>query len=317
MGLLNELTLERKKRALNIDAACIIQKGDVTAVERYGGDRLHNVFSVSKSFTVTAVGICIDEGLLSLDSRPFEMFPESITDTADPRWSEVKLEHLLTMNTGHGKAWLMAKDREMLRGEDPTRHASPEDMADWMRYAFRCPMVQHPGEKTCYGNLAPYVAGRMVEKVTGMTMRDFLYERLWKIQRVDRPRWDPDTSGHTFPASFLFLDIVDMTKLGQLYLNGGVWDGQRIVSESWTKTATSRHVDSYVISPTGIAEDEMYGYGYYFWMCRYPGIYRAYGREGQFVIVIPEKEAVIGIQSMHSDVQAVLDVVWDTVLPVL
>lgn len=94
-------------------------------------------------------------------------------------------------------------------------------------------------------------------------------------------------------------------------------NGQRYLSEEWVKMATFNHVDSTYINPGGYAKDEECGYGFYFWHNSYPDSYRAYGREGQFVIVLPDKNAVIATQSMHSNVQQILDVIWEEILPEL
>ena len=109
-----------------------------------------------------------------------------------------------------------------------------------------------------------------------------------------------------------------MAKLGQLYASGGVYNGTRYLSEEWVKNAGAYHVASSPINPVGNAIDEEVGYGFYFW--RNHGAensFRCYGREAQFVIILPEKNAVIAVQSMHSDVQAVIDTVWEEILPQL
>ena len=301
---------------LEVDAVMVNQNGITLGLHRFTDDIFHNVFSVSKSFTSTAIGMAIDDGLMSLDDKPCDYFPELVPDDVDPRWFKVTLRHLMTMTVGHGSAQLMAKDRAFLRGETDVK-PDPEMAAEWLRWAFTRPMEYEPGERFVYSNLAPYTAGRMLEKVTGKTMLDFLYERLWKPMEVEKPRWDPDNAGHTFPASYLFLDIADMIKLGELYLGGGVYKGRRYVSEDWVKLATSNIVSSSPISPTGVARDEDAGYGMYFWQNAGAEGYRASGREAQAIIVLPEHNAVIAVQAMHHDIQQVMDAVWDTILPQL
>ena len=129
--------------------------------------------------------------------------------------------------------------------------------------------------------------------------------------------WDTDPPGHTFAASDLFLDIKDMIKLGQIYFGKDAFERHRYLSEDWVVATTQNHVASDVINPTGEAADEHCGYGYYIWMNSVPGTYRAYGRERQFVIVLPERDIVIAVQAMHHDVQEILDLVWETILPQL
>ena len=302
-----------KERNLNVDAVMAVQNGTILGLHRFTDTVIHNVFSVAKSHTATAIGFAIDEGKLSLEDKPVEMFADLVPDNIDPRWNDVTLYNLLTMTTGHGQPHLMAAERKKLRGEGET--AFPQEMIDeWLLFAFSCPLVYEPGEKFSYGNLAPYVAGRMLEKAVGMSICDYLYEKFWGPIGVTKPRWDTDLHGHTFAASDLYLDIVDMAKLGQLYVSGGVYNGKRYLSEEWVKHAGAYHVASSYINPAGNAIDEEAGYGFYFW--RNHGAensFRCYGREAQFVIVLPDKNAVIAVQSMHSDVQKVLDVVWEQI----
>jgi len=302
-----------KERNLGVDAVMAVQNGTILGLHRFTDTVIHNVFSVAKSHTATAIGFAIDEGKLSLEDKPVEMFADLVPEDIDPRWNDVTLYNLLTMTTGHGQPHLMAAERKKLRGEGET--AFPQEMIDeWILFAFSCPLVYEPGEKFSYGNLAPYVAGRMLEKAVGMSICDYLYEKFWGPVGVAKPRWDTDLHGHTFAASDLYLDIVDMAKLGQLYASGGIYEGKRYLSEEWVKQAGAYQVASSYINPAGNAIDEEAGYGFYFW--RNHGAensYRCYGREAQFVIVLPEKNAVIAVQSMHSDVQRVLDVVWEQI----
>lgn len=298
-----------KEQNINMDAVAVIKDGALLALHRFSDDVVHNVFSVAKSHTATAIGFAIDEGKLSLADRPVDFFADILPSDIDPKWSRVTLHNLLTMTTGHGAAHLMVVDRKMLR---------EEKNGEWLDFAFTRPMPYEPGEKFAYGNLAPYVAGRMLEKAVGTTICDYLYEKMWMPMGVCKPRWDTDLAGHTFAASDLYLDIVDMAKLGQLYASGGCFNGQRLLSEEWVKAAGSKHTDSCVLNPGGYGKDEEAGYGYYFWLNHeVPGSYRCYGREGQFVIILPEKNAVIATQAMNSNVQPILDAVWKHILPQL
>lgn len=312
MFQLDRFIQDAKSKNIQMDAVMVIQDQQTLALHRFCNDVYHNVYSIAKSFTVTAIGMAIEEGKLSLSDKPYEMFRDIMPESADPYWKEITLRHLLTMSTGHGAAHLMAKDRKALRGlgDHPVDEAMQKE---WLLFAFSRPILNKPGTTFQYGNLAPYVAGRMLEKVTGHTMLDYLYEKLWKPLGVNKPRWDSDTSGHTFPASDLFLDIKDMIKLGQIYLGKGEFEGRRYLSEEWVEEATKCQIGSDIINPCKKAEDETAGYGYYFWRNKGNNGYRAYGREGQFIIVLPEKNAVIAAQAMHSNVQEVLDLIWQDI----
>lgn len=300
---------------LKVDAVMAVKDDVILGLHRFSDDVDHNVFSVAKSHLATAIGFAVDEGKLSLDDKPIETFADIVPGDIDPRWNDVTLYNLMTMTSGHGKPFLMASDRKKLRGE--TKERLPETMMnEWLIFAFTCPMMYAPGKKFSYGNLAPYVAGRMLEKAVGMSVCDYLYEKFWKRVGTAKPRWDTDSKGHTFPASDLFLDIADMAKLGQLYASGGTYQGVRFLSEEWVKNAGAFHVPSSPINPAGDAIDEEAGYGLYFW--RNHGdqnSYRCYGREAQFVLIMPDKKAVIAVQSMQHDVQPVMDAIWGHIFP--
>lgn len=302
---------------IHIKAIKIIQKNAVIGMQRWEEPQAYNVFSIAKSHLVTAIGMAIEEGKISLDAKPVDLFTDLLPEDSDPRWQEVTLYHLLTMTSGHGRPYMMVSDRKKLRGESEKR--VPQDMMEeWLRFAFTRPMQYQPGEKFCYGNLAPYVAGRMLEKVVGMSVCDYLYEKFWKHTGMEKPRWDADTNGHTFAASDLYLDIDDLAKLGQLYVNGGVYEGVRYLSEEWVKKVGTKQVDSSFINPIGSAIDEEVGYGLYFWCnSEKAGGYRCYGKKGQFVIILPDRQAVIAVQAQHDDVQELLDIIWKEILPQL
>lgn len=306
-----------EEKALKVDAVMAIKDDAILGLHRFSEAIDHNVFSVAKSHLATAIGFAIDEGKLSLDDKPIDAFADIIPGDIDPRWQDVTLYHLMTMTSGHGQPFLMASDRKKLLGE--TEEKLPEAMMnEWLIFAFTCPMMYEPGERFSYGNLAPYVAGRMLEKAVGMSVCDYLYEKFWRPVGTAKPRWDTDAKGHTFPASDLFLDIVDMAKLGQLYASGGTYKGTRFLPEEWVKKAGAFHVPSSPINPTGNAIDEEAGYGLYFW--RNHGdknSYRCYGREAQFVLIMPDKNAVIAVQSMQHDVQPVMDAIWEHIFPQL
>lgn len=303
-----------EKKNLGMDAVAVFQNEKILGLHRFTDTIEHNVFSIAKSYTSTAIGMAVDDGKLSLEDRPSDFFADMMSGDIDPRWKAVTLEDLLTMRSGHGKQYMMSSERKMLRGET-NRFVEKRMMEEWLFYAFSLPFDYEAGEQFSYGNLAPYVAGRMLEKAVGMTICDYLYEKMWRPMGIAKPLWKTDSAGHTFAASDLFLDITDMGALGMMYAQGGVYKGRRYLSESWVEAATSKQTDSVPINPGGPAPDEMCGYGYYFWMSTREGIYRCYGREGQFIIVIPKCSAVIATQAMHSDVQPILDAVWKYILP--
>ncbi len=292
-----------KAEGLNVYGIRVIQDGNTVGSAQFADDIPYSVFSAAKSFMVTAVGIAVDDGLLALSDRPVDVFSDHLPDDLDERYGRLTLEHLLMMASGHGRALLMEKERLQLTERD------------WIRYTFEQPLVSDPGTKFQYSNASAYLAGVMVEKAAGATIQDYLYEKLFRPMGVPYPEWGKCPLGHTFTPTRLYLRIDDMAKLGLLYLNKGEWETGRILSAGWVEEATRKHIDSNHVTPAGPVEDEYCGYGYQFWMCRYPGVYRAFGREGQHIVVVPDRNAVVAVLAEEPKALAILEAVWDTVLP--
>jgi len=294
-----------RKRGLTADGIQVMQNGETVGRCLFSEDAPRCVYSAAKGFLATAVGIAVDEGLLSPDDRPAEVFGEHLPDRLADGYERITLEHLLTMSSGHDCALLMEKERLTLAEKD------------WIRYFFDQPLPYEPGSRFVYSNASSYLAGCMVEKAVGDTLLEFVYERIFKPMDIPRCRWLACPLGHTFAPTGLFMRLGDLIKLGALYLGGGVYRGTRIVSGEWVATATRKYIESSPISPVGGCEDERYGYGYQFWMCRYPGAYRAFGRLGQHVIVLPGHNAVVATMAGEPDALGILDAVWEKVLPQL
>jgi CubicO group peptidase (beta-lactamase class C family) len=289
---------EIARRKINLFGINIYQHGAMVAQHYLAPDEPRNIYSASKSFAVTAIGILIDEGRLHMEDRPVDFFPEHLPDRLSAGYKKLNLHHLLTMSSGHSRGLLQEDERSNLTE------------TDWIRFVFSQPLVSKPGERFMYSNGSSYLAGCMAEKVSGSKLIDFVYERMFKAMNIPYPVWDECPMGHTFTASRLRLKLSDMIKLGALYLNSGQYQSTQIVSKHWVNTATTRKIAS-----VGSGEDERHGYGYQFWMCRYPDIYLAYGRKGQYIIVLPQKDAVIATSADEERSQSLLNIIWDKILP--
>ena len=303
--LLCEFLKRVDAEGIRLHGVCVFQHNEEADTHAYSPDMPRNIYSVSKSFLSTAIGILLEDGALKLTDRPVDFFPENLPAKIHPWYEKLELRHLLTMTSGHPRALLHERERGTLQE------------ADWIRFVFSQRLVSMPGESFMYSNGSSYLAGCMAEKAAGMKLKDFLYEKAFAPMHIPYPEWEECPMGHTFAASRLKLKLADMIKLGVLYLHRGNYQGVQIVSGDWVDTATSFQAASRQISAFGTGEDENFGYGYQFWLCRYPGIYRAFGRLGQFVIVVPEKDAVIATSAQEKNEQAILDAVWDTILPAL
>lgn len=259
----------------------------------------HSLYSLSKSFASTAIGIAVDEGLLTVDDPVLKFFPDEAPPRADENLQAMRVRHLLSMNTGHK--------------EDTTGHVFRGKDDDWARVFLSLPVDYPPGTWFVYNTGATYMLSAILTKLTGETLLDYLRPRLFEPLGIVSPVWEADPRGISLGGTGLHITLEDIARFGQMYLQKGMWEGQRIVSEDWIAEATSAHSDN---SNTQSNPDWTVGYGYQFWRCRH-GAYRGDGAFGQYCIVMPQQEAVLAIISGVRNLQAVLDKVWEHLLPAL
>jgi CubicO group peptidase (beta-lactamase class C family) len=150
----------------------------------------------------------------------------------------------------------------------------------------------------------------IVQKVTGRTILEYLTPRLFEPLGIESPQWDTSPQGVSIGGYGLFLRTEDIAKFGQLYLQRGMWNGKQILPAEWVDQATSKQVSN----GSDPDNDWDQGYGFQFWRCRH-NAYRGDGKNGQYCIVLPEKDAVIAITANEKDMQAELNIVWDKLLP--
>lgn len=239
-----------------------------------------NLYSASKTFTSLAVGMCADDGKLSLRDKVLDYFPE-YRGVAAPGSEGITLRDLLHMSSGKLEFWAGALDAEN-RGKD------------WAELFFRVPVKEKPGTFFFYSNACTYMLARVVEKVTGQKERDFLVPRLFTPLGIDNPQWHTDPAGHTLGATSLYLTLGEFSRLGSLLLGNGEYGGKRLVSSEYLKDLREDTLKCRVGSddPEGGS-----GYGYQIWRCAEPGTYRADGKYGQYCIILPEQETAVTITS--------------------
>jgi len=260
----------------------------------YNPDSPHLLWSLSKSFTSTAIGMAQDEGLLSIDDLVISFFPEDVPEEPSDNLKSMRISDLLRMNTGHE--------------QEPSFRNMQDD--NWVK-AFLAHEVKHkPGTHFRYNSMATYMCSAILQKVTGKTMMDFLTPRLFEPLGIENPTWETDPRGINVGGWGLSVTTEDISKLGQLYLQKGMWEGKQLLSESWVEEATSLQSSN----GSNPESDWDQGYGYQFWQCRH-NIYRGDGAFGQYCIVMPEQDAVLAITSGSDDLQGILNVVWDNLLP--
>ncbi|MDL2318049.1 beta-lactamase family protein [Eubacteriales bacterium OttesenSCG-928-A19] len=274
------------REQLPVEAIVAYEHDALVAEHRWVPDAPRNIYSHTKSFMSTAVGLAIWDGVLSLDDRVVGVLPDAVPDKGAGALAGITLRHLLMMSSGFDRALLMMDTR-----------ASLGDI-DFARYVLSQPLRQPPGTSFRYSNGDSFLAGRMAEVRLGKTLREYLGERLFAPMDIPTPEWEQDPQGHTFGASGLKLRITDMAKLGRLYLQNGVWAGRQLVDPAWIALATRRHID---VPPDDENNPWQFAYGFQFWMSPYPDAYRADGAYGQITTVLPRADAVVSIQCTESD----------------
>jgi len=261
----------------------------------YNPESPHMLFSLSKSFTSSAIGIAQDEGLLSIDDLVLSFFPDEAPDSVSNNLKAMRIRDLLKMNTGHN--------------QDATGSMRPNSTS-WAE-GFLALTVEHkPGTHFVYNSAATYMLSAIIQKVTGETLLQFLAPRLFEPLEISNPTWDTDSQGINVGGWGLNVRTKDIANLGQLYLQKGNWNDKQLISEEWVDEATSFQTSN----GSNPESDWEQGYGYQFWQCKHD-VYRGDGAFGQYCIVIPQHNAVIAITSGTNDMHAILNLVWDHLLP--
>ncbi len=179
--------------------------------------------------------------------------------------------------------------------------------------SWRLPVEREPGSWFVYNTAATYMLSAIITQLTGATLLDYLRPRLFDPLGIENPTWESDPRGINLGGTGLHIKLEDIARFGQMYLQGGVWEGKQVVPAAWVAEATSAHSDN---SNTQSTPDWSVGYGYQFWRCRH-NAYRGDGAFGQYCIVMPEQDAVLAMISGVRDMQVVLDKVWAHLLPAM
>ena len=304
-----------------LHSVMVLQHGKILEEKFFVPDTAHILNSVSKTFTSTAVGFAISEGLLSLDDKIVDLFPESVPENASDTLKRVTVRHLLTMNSGHGT--------------DPTGATRRGD-GDWIRGFMEWPLEYEPGTCYCYNSLATYVLSAAVQKVTGQKVVDYLDTRLWQPLGIGNPKWLESPAGINTGGWGLYLKTEDLARMGLCLLGGGKFAGKQVIPAGWVAEMSAKQVtcvnagmnerqlqeiQSNPEHPAYAAyqpenNDWIQGYGYQMWRCRH-GAFRADGANGQYIIVIPDKDAVVVTTAHIRNMQQELNLIWDHILPAL
>jgi CubicO group peptidase (beta-lactamase class C family) len=292
---------EAEKSIDALHSVMVVRQGQVVAEgwwAPYAASERHQMFSLSKSFTSTAVGFAVAEGKLKIDAPVLTFFPELAPAQPSANLKAMRVRDLLTMSAGHTAE---AIRNFPYRGDDNV-----------VRKFFELPVAHEPGAVFVYNSPASYMLSAIVQKVTGQSVLDYLQPRLFEPLGIERPTWEASKQGVSMGGFGLSVRTEDIAKFGLLYLQRGKWQGRQLVPESWVEQATARQI----ANGSNPESDWAQGYGFQFWRCRH-GIVRGDGARGQFCIIMPELDAVVAITAGTNTLQNVLYVVWAKLLPAL
>jgi len=293
---------EAEQRDLGLHGIMIVRHGRVVAEgwwSPYASTEPHMLFSLSKSFISTAIGMLQANGKLSIDDPVLKYFPEDAPAEPWKNLKEMRIRDLLIMSTGQHQ-----EDVDKINIFAPDKTGTKQFLA--------APVTHKPGTLFYYNSPATFMLSAIIQKVSGKTVRDFLMPRLFEPLGIAQPDWDLTPQGYSHGASGLHMRTEDIAKFGQLYLQRGEWEGRRLLPAAWIDVATSRQASN----GSNPESDWDQGYGYQFWRC-IPGFYRADGAHGQFCIVMPQYDTVVAINSGARDMGAIMKLIWRRLLPEL
>ena len=259
--------------------------------EPFKREHRHMMYSVSKSFTSTAIGFAVDEGYLTVDTRFVDIFPEARSEKLDEYLEEMTIEDLLTMRSGKNVSVFLDRTKDR-----------------WFKDIMESPWISEPGTEFLYISENMYLLCCCIHKLTGMSVIDYLKPRLFEPLGMSEPFWEKCPRGIEAGGWGLMITGEDLAKFTYCYQQMGKFGGKQVIPEWWVKEATAYHADNSVACD-GL--DSVAGYGYCFW--RNGGVdnsYRADGMFCQFGMVFPDYDACISMTGGEIDEQAMRDIIW-------
>jgi len=297
--ILDELISTAREEKLGVYGIHLYREGGESVERRLRSNERVHLFSGSKAFTSMAVGIAAGEGRFSLADSALSFFPE-YRDRAAEGADAITVRDLLQMRAGHARPLFT------------TFEESHERVRDWAALFFAMPQKCPAGTAFLYDNGCSYMLSRIVEAVSGETLRDYLVPRLFGPLDIFNPQWHTCPGGHSLGAVGLYLNTEEFSRLGILLLQEGRWGEGQIVPPDYIRLAAND-----LVTVAGFTDPENnQGYGYQLWRCTVDGAYRADGKYGQYSVVLPGRRAVVTVTA-HNECNAndILRAVFSRVMP--
>ncbi|MDR1985063.1 MAG: beta-lactamase family protein [Prevotellaceae bacterium] len=294
---------EAQADSIDMHSLMILRHGKIIAEGwwyPYKSDINHIMHSVTKTFISTAIGFAIDEKLITVNDKVISFFPDDLPAEISPNLEALTVKHLLTMSVGQEPA-------PFIFISEP----------NWVKAFLATPIINPPGSVFLYNSYSSHMLSAIIQKITGQTVSDYLKPRLFEPLNIKNIQWEIDPQGINMGGWGMSIKTEDMAKLGQFYLQQGTWNGKQLLSKEWINEASSVQI----YQPANLTDEDksndewVQGYGYQIWRCTH-NAYRADGSNGQFIIVMPEQDAVVVItENVMGDAQKVLKLVFKYLLP--
>jgi CubicO group peptidase (beta-lactamase class C family) len=259
------------------------------AIEPYSFEEPMLVYSLSKSFTSVCVGIAQAEGLLNIEERIVDIFPDKCPEVIVENLAKMRIKDCLSMTSGHAACVFSQLQHE----------------ADPVRYFLAQPVAYEPGTTFVYSTAATYICGAAVAKRSGMSLVDYLHKKVFSKMGIEKPQWRRCADGSCHGGTGLMISSDTATKFGRMLRDGGVYNGIQIVPKEWIQTASTIHSET----PRNGTADWLAGYGYQFWMNAKDG-FRGDGAYGQLCMVFPKRNIVFTMLCEAANMQKEVDSIY-------
>jgi len=286
-GLLADALDLIEQNGYAIDSVTIIRNGHMVLDEYFApftSSSTHIIHSCTKSIMSVLIGIAIDQGYIEgVNQLVLDLLPGRTVANLDADKASLTLEDLLTMSSG-----LDCRDSYLYNWVGLNEMKAS---GDWLQFVLDRPMAEPPGSRFEYCNGNSFLLSAIIQETTGLSALEFAQESLFEPLGITDVHWSTGPDGITIGWGDIHMRPQDMAKIGVLYLNGGEWESERIVSSDWISTSTRQHIEAGTLSD---------GYGYHWWVSD-QGYYMALGYQGQFIFVVPEMDLVAVFTSYLDD----------------
>jgi CubicO group peptidase (beta-lactamase class C family) len=266
----------------------------------FGPGYKHILYSASKTFTATAIGLAVSENRLKLTDKVISFFPYSLPDSISANMKKLTVQNMLMMSVG--------ADQEPQRGRGDD---------DQIKSFIATAPSKAPGSVFKYNNTATFMLSAIVQQVTGQTVFDYLMPRIFQPLAIRGIDWDLNPQGINLGMIGLRLRTEDLAKFGQLLMQNGIWNGKQLIPKEWIKEATSFKIESNDGGANRVAQnlnDWAQGYCYQMWRGRNNSV-RLDGMAGQFVVLFPDKDAIVIMTANARNTQDELNLIHNYLIP--